>query len=131
LLLFFRRDDPFWGKFQTSITGAPQISKTLCLDVIVPGVFRVPIGVIVIEGDSRDVIHDVWVSLTVCAVQADRLVMYFRRRTRSGKQGARTSMTIRNEMEVSAQKLECLLLHNCSADRQKNGVKSVFLVYLR
>jgi len=53
---------------------------TLCFDVIVPGVLRVPIKVIVMNGDLRDVIRDGWGSRPACAVHADRRVMDFGRR---------------------------------------------------
>jgi hypothetical protein len=35
---------------------------------------------IVIDGDLRDVIHDIWGSLPACAVHTDRRIMDFRRR---------------------------------------------------
>src|SRR3972149_8103975 len=58
-----------------------RIFKALCLDVFVPGVFSVPIEVIVIDGElTTDVIHDVWGSRPACAVDTDRRVMDFRRR---------------------------------------------------
>ena len=58
-----------------------RIFKALCLDVFVPGVFSVPIEVIVIDGElTTDVIHDVWGSRPDCAVDTDRRVMGFRRR---------------------------------------------------
>jgi len=51
-----------------------------CFDVIVPGVLRVPIDVIVMNGDLRDVIGDGWGSRPACAVHADRRGMEFGRR---------------------------------------------------
>ena len=51
-----------------------------CLNVIVPGVLRVPIDVIVMNGDLRDVIRDGWGSRPACAVYANRRVMDFGRR---------------------------------------------------
>ena len=70
-----------FGIIRTDLSCMPQFFKALCLDVVVPGVFGVPIEMIVIDGElTVDVIHDVWGSLTYCAVQADRRVMAFRRR---------------------------------------------------
>jgi hypothetical protein len=50
-----------------------RILKALGLDVFVPGVFRVPIKGIVMDGQlTTDVLHDVWGSRPACAVHADR-----------------------------------------------------------
>jgi hypothetical protein len=65
-----------------------RILKVLCLlvpfrvNVFVPGIFKVPIEVIVIDGELKtDIIHDVWGSRPACVVHAaDRRVMDFRRR---------------------------------------------------
>ena len=46
-----------------------------CLDVIVPGVLRVPVGMIVMGGDLRDVIRAGWCSRPARAVE--RRVMDF------------------------------------------------------
>jgi len=43
---------------------------TLCFDVIVPCVLRLPTELIVMNGDLRDVIHDVWGSLPMPIKQA-------------------------------------------------------------
>jgi hypothetical protein len=41
------------GAIQTNISGAPQISKASCLDIAIPGIFGVPIEVIVIYFQSK------------------------------------------------------------------------------
>ena len=76
---FSRRDGRFWHHSYKPILPS-QILKALCLDVVIPRVFRVPIEVIVIEGKLRNVIHDVWGGCPACAVHADRRSMNFRRR---------------------------------------------------
>jgi len=58
----------------------PLFYDALCFDVIVPGVLRVPIGVVVMNGDLRDLIRDGRGSRPACAVHADRRVMDFGRR---------------------------------------------------
>ena len=35
--------------------------EALCLDIVIPGILRVPIKMIVIDGELRDIIHDNWV----------------------------------------------------------------------
>ena len=57
-----------------------RLYDALCLNVIVPGVLSIPIDVVVMNGDLRDVIRDGWGSRPACAVQAGRRVMDFRRR---------------------------------------------------
>ena len=37
------------GPIQTDLSGAPYIFKVSCLDIVVPGIFSVPIEVIVIH----------------------------------------------------------------------------------
>jgi hypothetical protein len=55
-----------------------RILKALCLDGFVPGVFRVPIKGIVMDGElTTDVLHDVWGSRPARAVHTDRRVMDF------------------------------------------------------
>src|SRR3972149_4314655 len=61
-----------FGIIRTNLSCPPQILKALCLDVVLPGVFRVPIKAIVIEGKLRNFIHDVWGSRSACAEHADR-----------------------------------------------------------
>ena len=58
-----------------------RLYDALCLNVIVPGVLRIPIDVVVMNGDLRDVIRDGWGSRPDCAVQVDRRGMDFWRRS--------------------------------------------------
>ncbi len=59
-----------FGIIRTDLSCTPQFLKALCLDVVVPGVFGVPIEMIVIDGElTVAVIHDVCGSLTFCAAR--------------------------------------------------------------
>ena len=49
-------------------SATPLFHDALYLDVVVPGVLRVSIKVIVMNGELRDVIHDVWGSRAAYAV---------------------------------------------------------------
>jgi hypothetical protein len=51
------------------------------VDVFVPGVFRVPIEEIVMDGDLRNIVHVALGNLFACFVYADGRVMYPRRRS--------------------------------------------------
>jgi|SRR3990172_10091949 len=84
---FSRRHGRFWHHSDKPILPS-QILKALCLDVVLPEVFRVPIKVIVIDGKLRNFIHDVWGGRSACAVHADRRVMDFRWRSGSDQPNA-------------------------------------------
>ena len=81
---FSRRHGRFWHHSDKPIL------KALCLDVVLPGVFRVPIkpAIAVIDGKLRNFIHDVWGSRSACAVHAERRVMDFRWRSGSDQPNA-------------------------------------------
>ena len=70
-----------FGIIRTNLYCPSQILRALCLDVVLPGVFRVPIkpAIVLIDGKLRNFIHGVWGSRSACAVHADRRVMDFRR----------------------------------------------------
>jgi hypothetical protein len=71
----------FVSTIQAGLSCAPLFHDAICLDVFIPGIFRVPIEVIVIDGElTTDVIHDVWGSRPAFAVRTDSRVMDFRRR---------------------------------------------------
>jgi hypothetical protein len=63
---------------QADLSYTPHVFKALCLNVFIPGIFRVPIKVIVIDGKLRVLIHDVWGSWPAFVAHADRRVMDFR-----------------------------------------------------
>jgi hypothetical protein len=54
-----RRDGRLWHHSDGPLLLA-SFHDALCLDIVVPGVFRVPIDVIVIDGDLRDITYGVW-----------------------------------------------------------------------
>lgn len=77
-----------FGIIRTNLSCPPQILKALCLDVILPGVFRVPIEVLVIDGELRNIIHDALGNLIARFVHTDRRVMDFWRRSGSDQPNA-------------------------------------------
>ena len=72
-----RDSTAYLNLFRTNLYGTPQILKASLLDVIIPGVFRIPIKLIVIDGQLRCIIS-LWVSWPAFAVYADTLENWFR-----------------------------------------------------
>jgi len=68
----------FLSAIQTDLSFTPLFHDASCLDVVVPGVLRVPIEVIIMEEELRDVIHDGWGRWHGCTVHTDRRVVDFR-----------------------------------------------------
>ena len=68
------------GGVRTNLSGTPLFQDALWLDVLIPGIFRVPIEVIFIEWKLRSVIRDAWGVLTVCMHSTDSQDMDFWRR---------------------------------------------------
>ena len=71
----------FLSTIPTDISCTPPFYEALCLGVFVPGVFRVPIEEIVMDGELRNIVHVALGNLFACFVYADGRVMYLRRRS--------------------------------------------------
>ena len=53
-----------------------RILKALCLNIFVPGIFRVPIEEIVLDGELRNIVHVALGNLLACFVYADRRIAF-------------------------------------------------------
>ncbi|MBN2568150.1 MAG: hypothetical protein JXB42_01840 [Deltaproteobacteria bacterium] len=77
------RHEGIWRRFSGKPLRRSSFLDASCLDVMIPGVLRVPIEVIVTNEDLRDVIRDAWGSRPV--VRKDRRVMDSGRRFGPGE----------------------------------------------
>ena len=77
-----------------------RIFKALCLNIFVPGIFRVQIEAIVLDGELRNIVHVALENLLACFVYADRRVMDFRRRPGPDQPNAQMFEDVPNDRRV-------------------------------
>jgi hypothetical protein len=71
LLAVITSKKAFLKVIQTDLSCTPKIIKALCLNVFIRGIFRVPIEMVIVDGELRNIIHDALGNWPACVVHVN------------------------------------------------------------